>query len=176
VAQDFIKILTVCTHNRTRSVMSMAMLQAGLDDRLGPGKAMVRSLGFGPEGLPAISDAVDAMKRRGLDVSGHRSRQVTATNAEAADLILTAEKDHVIKIGAAAPEVFRRTFTLPEFCDLASVVPAGPGGLSEWARELSHGRRVRGVDCRDRSDVRGCGERSGSSWLIRTVGAVSVCL
>jgi protein-tyrosine-phosphatase len=79
VDPDVLKILTVCTHNRTRSVMSIAMLQAGFDQRLGSGRAVERSLGFGPKDVPAISVAVDAMQRRGLDVPGHRSRWVTGS-------------------------------------------------------------------------------------------------
>lgn len=70
-------ILTVCSHNRTRSVMTMAMLQRNLDGLLGAGAVVVRSLGFGPDDMPSIPDAVAAMARRGLDTSGHRSRQVT---------------------------------------------------------------------------------------------------
>lgn len=138
---DVLKILTVCTHNRTRSVMSMAMLQRMLDERVGSGRAMVRSLGFGPEGLPAIPDAVDAMARRGLDVSGHLSRQVRADRVDQADLVLTAEKDHVIGIAAQSPDAARRAFTLPEFIDLVADTPAPPGvSLADWAADLSRKR------------------------------------
>ncbi len=140
---DVLKILTVCSHNRTRSVMSMAMLQDGFDRRLGPGRVMVRSLGFGPEGIASIPDAVDAMKRRGLDVTAHRSRQVTAQRVDAADLILTSEKDHVIKIAAASPAAYRRTFTLPEFCERIPSDPLADGRtLAEWMTDLSEGRRA----------------------------------
>jgi protein-tyrosine phosphatase len=143
VAVDVLKILTVCTHNRTRSVMSMAILQAGFDRRLGPGRAEVHSLGFGPEGIAAIDDAVDAMQRRGLDVSEHRSRQVTAAGVEAADLILTSEKDHVIRIAAESPVAYRRTFTLPEFCDQIVSDPVADGrSLAAWMTDLSEGRRA----------------------------------
>ena len=38
--------------------MMMAMLQSGLDHHLGDGRAQVWSLGFGPEGLPAIEEAI----------------------------------------------------------------------------------------------------------------------
>lgn len=141
MSDDVLKILTVCTHNRTRSVMSMAMLQSQLDQRLGRGRALVRSLGFGPEGLPAIADAVDAMARRGLDVSEHRSRQVTAGRVDQADLVLTSEKDHVIGIAAESPDAARRSFTLPEFVALATGAPARPDrSLQEWASELSADR------------------------------------
>lgn len=138
-----LKILTVCTHNRTRSVMSMAMLQRGFDERLGAGRAYVLSLGFGPEGERAIPDAVGEMQRRGLDVSEHRSRQVTAGRVDAADLILTSEKDHVVKIAAESPTAFQRAFTLPEFCLRVASDPIADGrSLGEWMADLSADRRA----------------------------------
>jgi protein-tyrosine-phosphatase len=134
-------ILTVCSHNRTRSVMSMALLQEGCDRRLGAGRAVVRSLGFGPEGMPAIPDAVAAMRRRGLDVSGHRSRMVTAELIESADLILTSERDHVVKIAGESPTAYRRAFTLPEFCERIASDPVARGrSLAGWATDLSDDR------------------------------------
>lgn len=137
-------ILTICSHNRTRSVMTMAMLQRNLDKRLGAGAAMVRSLGFGPENLPSIPDAVEAMARRGLDTSTHRSRQVTERNVQPADLLLTSERDHVIKIAAISPSAYRRSMTLPEFLELAErhEPPAG-GDLREWVTELTAARTAR---------------------------------
>ena len=138
-----LRVLTVCTHNRTRSVMSMAMLQHGLDHRLGVGGAHVLSLGFGPEGHPAIADAVDAMRRRDLDVTGHRSRQVSAPRVDAADLILTAERDHVVRIASISPAAFRRAFTLPEWCERIADDPVADGrDLGAWMTDLSEGRRA----------------------------------
>lgn len=110
-----IRILTVCTHNRTRSVMTAAMLQAMLDERLGSSRAVVLSAGVGPPDLPAIPDAVDAMARRGLDVSGHRSRPITAELLDAADLVLTAERDHVVRVAMLSRAAYGRAMTLPEF-------------------------------------------------------------
>lgn len=141
---DPLKILTVCSHNRTRSVMTMAMLQRDLDARLGGGAAIVRSLGFGPEDMPSIPDAVAAMARRGLDTSAHRSRQVTAAGVEPADLILTSERDHVVKIAAVSPSAYRRSMTLPEFLDLATHHEPEPGAaLRDWATELTADRTAR---------------------------------
>lgn len=138
------KILTVCSHNRTRSVMTMAMLQRNLDDRLGAGAAVVRSLGFGPEDMPSIPDAIAAMARRGLDTSAHRSRQVTEDNIELADLVLTSECDHVIKIAAISPSAYRRSMTMPEFLERAALhePPAG-GELKDWVTELTADRTAR---------------------------------
>jgi protein-tyrosine phosphatase len=135
------RILTVCTHNRTRSVMMAAMLDAMLTQRLGEGAVEIDSSGFGPTDLQAIDDAVDAMKRRGLDVSAHRSSTTTAALVDRADLILTAERDHVVKIAALSPDAFRRSMTLPEF--LAAAAAAGAGSdtdLRSWVRSLTEQR------------------------------------
>jgi protein-tyrosine-phosphatase len=143
-----VRILTVCSHNRTRSVMMAALLESVLADRLGEGRVVVRSSGFGPEGIPAIDDAVAAMKRRGLDVSQHRSRGTTAALVDAADVIITAERDHVVKIAALSPPAFRRTMTLPELLARGADCPlAEQDALSEpgaavraWVESLTAGR------------------------------------
>jgi len=134
-------VITVCPHNRTRSVMSMAMLQAGFDLRLGAGNVVVSSLGFGPADERAIPDAIAAMQRRDLDVVAHRSRKVTADRVRPADLILTSEVDHVVKIVSKTPDVFHRTFTLPEFVGLAADAFADDGqSAREWIESLGRGR------------------------------------
>ncbi len=139
-----LKILTVCSHNRTRSVMTMAMLQRNLDERLGRGAAIVRSLGFGPEDIPSIPDAVDAMRRRGLDTSAHRSRKVVKDNIEPADLVLTSERDHVVKIAAISPDAYRRSMTMPEFLAAAELRGPAPGeSLREWVTGLTEQRTAR---------------------------------
>ena len=130
-----LRVLTVCTHNRTRSVMMAALLERLLTTELGDGAVSVRSAGFGPVGLPAIPDAVDAMKRRGLDVSGHRSSEPTGHLVDGADVILTAERDHVVQIAALAPSALPRAMTLPEFLDRT----AAAGALLDGAA----GRTVR---------------------------------
>ena len=100
--------------------MMAALLQVMLDDRLGEGAVQIRSSGFGPVDLPPIDDAVDAMRRRGLDVSAHRSSTTTAPLVDGSDLILTAERDHVVKIAAMSRGAFRRAMTLPEFLAAAA--------------------------------------------------------
>lgn len=141
--EKVLHILTVCTHNRTRSVMMAAMLDSMIGERIGSGSVVVASAGFGPAGIPAIADAVDAMNRRDLDVSGHRSQQVTGELLGTADVVLTAERDHVVKIAALSPPSFPITMTLPEFLQLAVSDPFREhGDLSEWLRELTIDRKA----------------------------------
>lgn len=145
-----IRILTVCSHNRTRSVMMAALLESMLDDRLGAGAALVRSSGFGPEGIPAIDDAVAAMQRRGLDVTAHRSRATTAALVDGADLIITAERAHVVKVAGLSPSAFRRAMTLPELLDRIADAPLdGPdSSMNEWVTSLTS-ERTAGVYLRE---------------------------
>lgn len=134
-----LRVLTVCTHNRTRSVMMAALLESMLTDRLGVGRVAVRSSGFGPEGIAAIDDAVSAMARRGLDVSDHRSRATTVELVDSADVILTAERDHVVKVAALSRDAFARAMTLPELVMRAAGAPssAGATGVRPWVESLT---------------------------------------
>ena len=131
--------------------MMAAMLRAMLDDRLGEGAVQIRSSGFGPVDLPPIDDAVDAMRRRGLDVSAHRSSTTTAVLVDGSDLILTAERDHVVKIAAMSPGAFRRAMTLPEFLSSAPdalddrrAAPGDVGGdaVRRWIEQITADRRA----------------------------------
>ena len=139
-----------------------------LTERLGDGSVQIRSSGFGPVDLPAIDDAVDAMRRRGLDVSAHRSSTTTASLVDGADLILTAERDHVVKIAALSSDAFRRAMTLPEFLALAATSGGDPDlDVRSWVRVADGGtdrcclppradRRGRRSHRVDAASVRGC--------------------
>ena len=143
-----LRILTVCSFNRTRSVMTAAMLDSMLTARVGPGAAVVKSAGCVSEGYPAIPAAVEAMAARGLDVSGHLSRLVTDDLVDGSDLILTAERDHVVRVATMSSAAFKKAMTLPEF-----VVRSDPGvvdgaadpagGVRAWVEQLTAGRTPR---------------------------------
>ncbi len=96
--------------------------------------ASVRSAGFAPSGLPAVTEAVEAMRRRGLDISTHRSDRLDIGHLEAADLILTAERDHVVRVASLLPTAFRRSMTMPEFVDRAANASAEPERVGRSSR------------------------------------------
>ncbi len=129
--------------------MMAALLESKLAELLGSGVVQLRSSGFGPVDLPPIDDAVGAMRRRGLDVSAHRSSTTTASLVDGADLILTAERDHVVKIAALSSDGFRRAMTLPEF--LAAAALGGDDAdvdLRSWVHSLTD-QRTAGAYLRD---------------------------
>jgi protein-tyrosine phosphatase len=104
------RVLMVCAHNRARSVMAAALLRWYL-----PPGFTVASAGFGADGRPAIHEVVELLATRGIDVSQHRSRTISRELVLGADLVLTAERTHVLTIVTELGGDFDRTFTMPEF-------------------------------------------------------------
>jgi protein-tyrosine-phosphatase len=87
------RILVVCTANRCRSPVAEVLLWRALV--LEGVTAVVRSAGFLEPGLPVDETTRQVMAERGIDLSGHRSTQVSAELLAWADLVLTMERRHV---------------------------------------------------------------------------------
>lgn len=138
-----LQVLVVCTHNRARSVAMAALLDRECSRR---GVAVeVTSAGFMPSGRPATIGMVDALAALELDVSAHRSRRIDPELVASADLILTAERTHVIRIAEDDATIFARTYTLPEFVRRAEVVGArGSASTADWLQAIADGRSPAG--------------------------------
>ena len=67
----------------------------------------VLSAGTVSDGSPPIIDAIRMLASHGLDVSGHRSRRIDEQLVRSADLIVTAEKHHVVAIAGRWPDTFQ---------------------------------------------------------------------
>ncbi len=89
------------------------------------------------EGDSATPEAVRALSERGVDISGHRARQVTAEMIAEADLVLTmtaAHKDAVVKLSSGAAG---KVFTIREFARGAAENPeAGVGAVDRRAETV----------------------------------------
>ena len=129
-------ILLLCTANMCRSVMAQAMLSARAP------AVSVTSAGLLPGGQPPPAEVISVMAARGLDVSGHRSRRVTAADLAAADLILGLAREHARHAVVLLPECWPRTFTLREL--LRRGLQAGPRApgepLGDWLTRAAAGR------------------------------------
>jgi protein-tyrosine phosphatase len=139
-----LRVLTLCTHNRTRSVLMGALLESQL--RVTGVDAAVRSAGTIADDQPATATTVRLLAARGLDVSGHIGRLVTEDDVRHAELIVAAEVAHVVHVAGRWPGSFDRVFTLPEL--VARGEAAGPRRgrpLSEWLALVGAGRHA-GID------------------------------
>jgi len=104
--------------------------------------ATVTSAGLLDDGRPASPHSVTLMNDRGLDLSGHRSRHMTAEMLEAADLIVGMERRHIREAAVTAPAAWSRAFTLPELARRATAVgPRSDGqSVADWLASLVEGR------------------------------------
>ena len=66
-------------------------------------------------GRPADPVAVALMAERGLDISSHRARQLTAAMVEATDLVVVMEQRHVVDVEALTPAARGRVHLLGRF-------------------------------------------------------------
>ncbi len=105
--------------------------------------SFVHSAGLLESGRAASSGSVDAMAGRGIDISGHRSTNLTPDLVRSADLILGMAREHVRESVVLDFDAFPRTFTLKEIVRRGREVgPQRPGEpLGAWLARLSAGRR-----------------------------------
>lgn len=128
----FGSVLCVCTYNQSRSVMMGAFLRDHLGRRGLGDEVTVGTAGMHGGGHPPTSFALAQLGHRGSLVQGHRSRAVDAELLADRDVVVTAERAHVVSIVGRWPEMFDRTFTLPEFVDLLDGI--APAEVDVWAR------------------------------------------
>lgn len=114
-----LRILAVCTGNTCRSPMVAALLGEAL--RRAGIPAVIDSAGTGANpGDRASHGAQAAMARRGIDLSGHRSRPVDGLDLSAYHRVLTVSSRHA---------AFLRAHGVP--ADRLEVLAADRGGLAD---------------------------------------------
>lgn len=103
----------------------------------------VSSAGLLPGGRPATEHGQHTMATKGLDLSGHTSRQLDRALVAAADLVIGMAREHVREVAVIDPAALARTFTLKELVRAATATGPRPVDqpLDEWLARLGAGRR-----------------------------------
>lgn len=106
--------------------------------------AEVRSAGRLPGGRAVTPENLVVMRSHGVDLGAHRSREATAADVRAADLIIGMAREHVRDAVALAPEALGRAFTMKELARRGAVIgprpPAEP--VEVWLARAGAGREV----------------------------------
>ncbi|WP_242392036.1 low molecular weight protein-tyrosine-phosphatase [Anaeromyxobacter oryzisoli] len=107
------RVLMVCVGNVCRSPMAEALLRVRFE---ASGRGVVASAGLAAlEGRGAEPEAIALLATRGVDLSRHRARQLTAALAKKFDLVLVMEDAHRRAVEALAPAVRGRVQRLGRY-------------------------------------------------------------
>ena len=114
--KDGPSVLFVCTANMVRSPMAAALFRARLSKaRSNWNQWRIDSAGtWAVEGEQAARPSRAVMSKRGLDISSHRAKTVTAEMLASFDLILTMEPGHKEALQVEFPTVANRVYLLSE--------------------------------------------------------------
>lgn len=110
-------IVTVCTANICRSPMAAALLQHALAAQPEPLRSLkVTSAGVVARGGEAVSEnSVLALKKVGIDISGHRSRALTQDMLDEAFAVICMTESHRAMIQVQAEPVPEHLYLFREF-------------------------------------------------------------
>jgi len=108
-------VLFICTGNSCRSVMAEGLLKKYLS-QLGKADIEVRSAGiFALKDFTPTKETQEVMKEEGIDVSNHRSKNLTEEMISEADIIFVMELLHKDEVLRRVPEAAGKTYLLKEF-------------------------------------------------------------
>jgi protein-tyrosine phosphatase len=112
---DPVKLAFVDTGNTGRSVTAEALAAVRIAHEKLPVAVISRALDQDPYESTPEPNAAAILSERGIDVSAHRSAQLTENDVRHSDLILTMTAAHKEKLVAQFPDAKTKTFTLAEY-------------------------------------------------------------
>lgn len=132
-------VLFVCSANICRSPMAMGLFQAHVAKRVESWR--VESAGvWALVNYAAATNTRAVLARRGVDLSAHRARQITAQMIEQFHLVLVMERNHKEALQAAFPQLAGRIYLLTEMVGRSTDILDPMGGevdeFENTAREI----------------------------------------
>lgn len=138
-------ILFVCTGNFCRSPMAEAILKDLLRQDGKEKLYQVRSAGtWTRDGLSGSPLALQAMKELGLDISTHRSRQLTSQDIEGASLIIVMTQDQKEALGVEFPQAREKLFLLSEMAENRYDID-DPSGSNSLTLHRTRAQEIKGL-------------------------------
>ncbi|HHU83282.1 MAG TPA: ribose 5-phosphate isomerase B [Firmicutes bacterium] len=162
------RVLFVCTGNTCRSPMAAGLFGKILQEKGKTGMEITSAGLAAIDGAPASAEAVEVMRRTGVDLSGHRARRLTREMVITANLVLTMTRRQKDAVLTLAPEAEGKVFTLQELAGSFAVDmetdTAGTNGRrqeGEYPRAAGKSRKTadegtRAADERTKTTVRPC--------------------
>jgi protein-tyrosine phosphatase len=133
-------LLFVCTGNVCRSVIAEAVFQSRADMEGWPLTAS--SAGLVGEGARSPRHTSAVMRRRGIDLSAHRSRRLTASMIDAATVVIGSCPEHAWAAAVLRPDASPRIFALKEIVRIGEQTRPTPGErLDSWIARVDAIRR-----------------------------------
>lgn len=132
-------VLFVCSANVCRSPMAEGLMKALVKAK---GEVWrIESAGvWALNRSPAVENTLQVLRKRGIDLSRHISRQITFEMAEEFNLILTMESNHQEALRAAFPELADKVFMMTEMIgkkvDVADPIGFPVVVFEQTAREI----------------------------------------
>jgi L-threonylcarbamoyladenylate synthase len=134
--QDGIKLLLICSGNTCRSPMAQVLFEDAWKRHSQSLNIGVSSAGTSAmDGVSATPEAREVMARRGIDLSNHSSRLVSARDIAEADLVITMGTSHKFSLLQRLPEYPSKIYTLSEVVPhavLGDVVDPFGRGIKEY--------------------------------------------
>jgi len=109
------RALLICTGNTCRSSMAEELARQAAKSRGLTGWAFSSAGLWAMEGSPASANACKVLSEWGLDLRGHRAKQLKQDMLEEVDLILTMTTSHRAQLLDKYPQVRDKLFTLLDF-------------------------------------------------------------
>lgn len=140
-----LQILFVCTGNTCRSPMAAGFCRKFFSDNLGCSVDELEELGYkigsagiaALDGIPASSDAVEVCREQRIDLTSHRSHQLTLRDIEQSDLIFTMSQSHRDCILQMHPSALRKCFMLDSHKEIRDPVGLGVDVYWDCFRQIS---------------------------------------